>query len=180
MKNNISQNNVEHINNFIEAKFGLYFPKERFNDLMRSLSNASKQKGIDVEKYINLIILNKLSAQDLTDLATFLTIGETYFFRDKKLFEIMKQKIIPYIINSRRYSSRSLKIWSAGCSSGEEAYSIAILVKELIPDYENWDIKIIATDINQNSLSKARKAIYSEWSFRGVDSNFKDKYFDND
>jgi Methylase of chemotaxis methyl-accepting proteins len=178
MNNNISKNVLKNVNNFIEAKFGLNFPEERFNNLIRGLSNASKQKNIDIEKYINMIFLNKLSEEELINLATWLTIGETYFFRDNKLFQIIREKILPDIINSRKYSNRSLNIWSAACSSGEEAYSIAILIKELIPDYKNWNIKIIATDINQNSLNKAKKAIYSEWSFRGVDLNFKNNYFD--
>ncbi|WFD11282.1 CheR family methyltransferase [Tepidibacter hydrothermalis] len=177
MVNNISKSSLNNINNFIETRFGLHFTEKRFNDLIRSISNAAKQKNIGLEEYINLILSNKLSKEDLKNLVNCLTIGETYFFRDKKLFDVMRQRILPDIINDRKYSSKSLKIWSAGCSSGEEAYSIAILVKELIPDYEEWDIEIIATDINHSSLSKAKKGIYSEWSFRGVDLSIKNKYF---
>lgn len=177
MFNNISKNDLYSINNFIEARFGLHFPERRFNDLVRSISNAAKQRNIGFEEYVNLIYLNKLSKEDLKNLVTFLTIGETYFFRDKKLFDIMRQKILPDIINERKSSSKSLRIWSSGCSSGEEAYSIAILLKELIPDYETWKIEIIATDINHSSLSKAKEGIYSEWSFRGVALSIKNKYF---
>lgn len=178
MNYNISNTVIENINNFIEKKLGLYFSKERFKDLIRGVSCAAKQKNIVLEKYIDLILENKMSEEDIKILASCLTIGETYFFRDKSLFEIMKQKILTDIINSRKNFSKSLKIWSAGCSSGEEAYSIAILAKELIPEYENWDINIIATDINYKSLDKAKEGIYGEWSFRGVDSNLKNKYFD--
>ncbi|MEJ8554567.1 CheR family methyltransferase [Tepidibacter sp. Z1-5] len=177
MTNNISKNVLHKINKFIETRFGLYFTEKRFKDLSRSISNAAKQKNIGLEEYTNLILLNKLSKEDLKNLVTCLTIGETYFFRDKKLFDSMRQRILPDIINERKYGSKHLKIWSSGCSSGEEAYSIAILVKELIPDYKNWDIEIIATDINHSSLSKAKKGIYSEWSFRGVDLGIKSKYF---
>ncbi|CAH2214409.1 CheR family methyltransferase [Tepidibacter aestuarii] len=177
MINGVPKNVLHHINNFIETRFGLHFTEKRFKDLSRSISNAAKQKNIDFKEYINLILLNKLSEEDLKNLVTCLTIGETYFFRDKKLFEVMRQKILPDIINDRKCSSKRLRIWSTGCSSGEEAYSIAILVKELIPDYKTWDIEIIATDINHSSLSKAKEGIYSEWSFRGVDSSVKNKYF---
>lgn len=177
MKNNISGKTLKSISNFIEEKFGLCFTEERANDVIRALSNASKQKNVHIEEYISLILLNKLSQKDLIALATCLTIGETYFFRDTNLFKILREKLLPDIINSRRYSNRSLTIWSAGCSSGEEPYSIAILIKELIPDYKNWNIRIIATDINENFLSKARAGIYSEWSFRGMDLNFKNRYF---
>lgn len=178
MNDNVPNTVIENISNFIEEKLGLYFSKERFKDLIRGVSCAAKQKDIVLEKYIDLILENKMSEEDIKILASCLTIGETYFFRDKSLFEIMKQKILPDIINSRKHLNKSLKIWSAGCSSGEEAYSIAILVKELIPEYENWNINIIATDINYKSLDKAKEGIYGEWSFRGVDLNLKNKYFD--
>lgn len=177
MNNSISKDVLKNINKFVEAKFGLYFQEERFNDLKRGLVNASREKEVNLEEYINLILSNQLSSEELKTLVTCLTIGETYFFRDKKLFEIIRQKILPELIDKRKYSSRSLKIWSAGCSSGEEAYSIAILIKELIHDYETWDIKILATDINEKFLNKARNAVYTDWSFRGVDLSFKNKYF---
>lgn len=177
MNNSISKNVLKEANRVIEEKFGIYFPEERGKDLIRSISNAAKQKDVEIQQYIDDMISNKLSEKELEALVTFITIGETYFFRDKKLFKIMREKILPDIINSKKNHNRTLKIWSAGCSTGEEAYSIAILIKELIPDCENWNIKIIATDINEKFLSKAKKGIYSEWSFRGLDENFKKKYF---
>lgn len=177
MTSNISKNILNNISSFIEKRFGLYFPEKRMNDLVRGISNAAKQKNVDCGEYIDLMLANKLSQEDIKQLTDCLTIGETYFFRDKKLFEVLRQRILSDIFYARKYTNKSLKIWSAGCSSGEEAYSIAILIKELIPDYKEWDIQIIATDINHSSLNKARKGIYSEWSFRGTDLNFKNKYF---
>ncbi|QXM06195.1 CheR family methyltransferase [Crassaminicella indica] len=177
MSNNISKNVLKKISKFIENRFGLYFPEKSFNDLVRRISYAAEQKKIDLKEYIDLMVRNKLSLEDIQQLIDCLTIGETYFFRNKKLFEILRKSILLDMINARKYTNRSLKIWSAGCSSGEEAYSIAILIKELIPDYKDWDIKIIATDINYSFLSKARKGIYSKWSFRGTDQHFKNKYF---
>ncbi|MBC2581451.1 protein-glutamate O-methyltransferase CheR [Clostridium sp. DJ247] len=177
MNKNIPKDVLQCLNKFVEAKFGLYFQEERFIDLIRGLIKASKEKNVHIEEYINLILSNRLSSEEFKTLITCLTIGETYFFRDKKLFEIIRKKILPELIDKRKYSSRSLKIWSAGCSSGEEAYSIAILIKELIHDYEAWNIKIVATDINEIFLNKARNAVYTDWSFRGVDLSFKNKYF---
>jgi chemotaxis protein methyltransferase CheR len=144
---------------------------------MRGIMSVAKQKNIDFKEYIDLMLLNKLSKEDIKNLVECLTIGETYFFRDKKLFEVLRQRILPDLIYAKKRTNKNLKIWSAGCSSGEEAYSMAILIKELIPDYKDWNIKIIATDINYSSLNKAREGIYREWSFRGVDLNIKNKYF---
>ncbi len=73
--------------------------------------------------------------------------------------------------------SRMIRIWSAGCCTGEEAYSIAILLDGLIPDIEQWTITILGTDINPRFLARAHQGIYSEWSFRGVDPNIKETYF---
>lgn len=178
MSSNISKDILVKINNYIESKFGLYYPENRISDMLRGGAQASKQKNVLLEDYINLLLSNRLTQKELEKLVTFLTIGETYFFRDSKLFETLRNNILPELINKKKNNGKSIKIWSAGCSTGEEAYSIAILMKELIPDYEYWDIKIIASDINENSLNKARSGIYSEWSFRGVELSAKNKYFE--
>jgi chemotaxis protein methyltransferase CheR len=71
----------------------------------------------------------------------------------------------------------SLRIWSAGCSTGEEAYSLAILISELIPDWRQWDLRILGTDINSTVIVKAKEGIYSQWSFRMVPSDVQATYF---
>ena len=84
---------------------------------------------------------------------------------------------MPALIESRRKTTKVLRIWSAACSSGEEAYSLAILVNKLIPDRSNWKITLLASDINIYSLERMKKGIYTEWSFRDVDLDIKEKYF---
>jgi len=177
MCNNISNKFLKTVSEEIELKFGLYFSEHRFKDLKRCLINAANLKCIDLDLYIELFLSKRLSIQDYKELANCLTIGETYFFRDKKLFDVLRKNIIPNIIYSKR-ENKTITFWSSGCSTGEEAYSIAILMKELLLDFNQWNINIIATDINLNSLSKAREAIYGEWSFRETDISFKNKYFD--
>lgn len=105
-----------------------------------------------------------------------LTTGETYFFRDKGQFSIIRNYLLPEIME-RRKASRSLRLWSAGCATGEEAYSLAIIVSELIPDYHTWDVRIIGTDINKQAIEKAERGIYSPWSFRTVDPGVQNRYF---
>ncbi|AKA68360.1 CheR family methyltransferase [Clostridium scatologenes] len=177
MNDDISNSILEQANNFIEKKFGIYFSKKMTKNLLRILSNIAKQKNIEIEEYINNMILNRLSQKELEYLITNITIGETYFFRDKKLFDIVRNKILPNIIEKKHFS-KTLKIWSAGCATGEEAFSIAIMIKETISNYKNWNVEIIATDINDNFLKKARNGIYGEWSFRGTSESFKREYFD--
>lgn len=102
--------------------------------------------------------------------------GETFFFRDKGQFTLLKEHILPTLIH-RRKAARSLRILSAGCSTGEEAYSLAILVDQLLPDRQNWEIDILGIDINFRSIQHAQQGIYGQWAFRKVDSELKQRYF---
>lgn len=108
------------------------------------------------------------------------TSGETYFFRDKGQFSLIRLTILPELI-SRNKNKKSLRIWSAGCATGEEAYSIGILLYEnyskLAGELEGWNVVIIGTDINADAIKKAREGYYSEWSLRGVDNNIREQYF---
>ena len=110
-----------------------------------------------------------------------LSITESYFFRDQGQFLLLKHRLLPELIQRKRAIGRSqartLRIWSAGCSTGEEAYSLAILIKELIPPDEDWKISIIGTDINQVAVEQARQGIYSNWSFRLVSPEVQKTYF---
>lgn len=105
-----------------------------------------------------------------------LTTGETYFFRDKGQFSLLKSWILPEILN-RQKTERNLRIWSAGCSTGEEPYSLAMLVDELLPDKSGWDIFILGTDINKEAIEKAKQGVYGQWSFRGAGKDFQNRYF---
>lgn len=118
------------------------------------------------------------------ELTLLLTTGESYFFRDKGQIALLKNRLLPQIIEDKKRShiqpntpKPSLRIWSAGCSTGEEVYSIAVLVKELIPDLHNWDILILGTDINLESIAKAKRGVYESWSFRMVDPELVRRYF---
>ena len=102
--------------------------------------------------------------------------GETFFFRDSGQFTILKEHILPGLIH-RRKSTRSLRILSAGCSTGEEAYSLAILVDQLLPDRQDWAIHILGTDINVRSIQLAQQGVYGDWAFRKVDSELQQQYF---
>lgn len=105
-----------------------------------------------------------------------LTTGETYFFRDKGQFTLLKNWLLPELIKYRK-AERTLHIWSAGCSTGEEAYSIAILLDELAQELEGWNILILGTDINEVAIEKARRGSYGEWSFRQVGDEIRERYF---
>jgi chemotaxis protein methyltransferase CheR len=96
-----------------------------------------------------------------------LAIGETYFFRDDAQFRLLENDILPALIAQRRHQKNlHLALWSAGCATGEEPYSLAIVLQRLLPDIDQWNITLLATDLNQRALDVARRGIYRPWSFR--------------
>ncbi len=161
----------------VAAQMGLHFAKERWPDLKRAIESASEELGFkDAREAVDAFLANPFARETVDVLAKHLTIGETYFFRDPTLFEVLEQKIFPALIQSRR-TDRRLRIWSAGCCSGEEPYSVAILLSKLLPDIDDWEITILATDISSHFLRKATAATYTKWSFRGKSHSRKESYF---
>jgi chemotaxis protein methyltransferase CheR len=166
------------VSNLIAAKLGLHYPQERYRDMERNMRSAAKAFGYhSLQDFCQWLLATSLTQQNISELATHFTVGETYFFRHIEYFNILENHILIKLISDRYKKSRKLTIWSAGCSTGEEPYSLAILLHRLIPDILKWNIKIIATDINQQFLQQANEGIYGEWSFRGVPENIKEKYF---
>jgi chemotaxis protein methyltransferase CheR len=106
-----------------------------------------------------------------------MTTNETLFFRDSRPFEVFRGEVLPELMNARA-SSRSLRIWSAACSTGQEPYSIAMLLKEESPRLAGWRVGILGTDIARTVLAKARAGIYSQFEVqRGLPIAFLLKYF---
>jgi chemotaxis protein methyltransferase CheR len=129
------------------------------------------------ETYYHLLTVSTPeSRQEWEQLAILLTNIESYFFRDKDQFALLRDRILPELIE-RKQNNKTIRICSTGCSSGEEPYSLAILLKELLPELEQWNLTIIGIDINQEALQKAKKGIYRPWSFRRVDREIVQRYF---
>lgn len=121
---------------------------------------------------------------ELKILAPVITTGESYFLRDRGQIEILEHQLLPKLIRQKREacldSKRlrpALKIWSAGCSTGEEVYTLATIVKKLLPDWQYWDVSILGTDLNPQAIERARQGIYTKWSFRQTSSEFQQQHF---
>lgn len=162
----------------VRDHMGLHFRRENRHTLQRGISTAAQEFGFsDSKACIEWLVSAPLTKDQIEILAGHLTIGETYFFREKKSFEILEKQIFPKLISSRQKGERCLRIWSAACATGEEPYSIAILLSKMIPNLKEWNINILATDINTRFLKKASKGVYSKWSFRDTPPDFREKYF---
>jgi chemotaxis protein methyltransferase CheR len=164
----------------IAQRLGLDFAERREDDLERRLVHACRAAGApDPAQYVTRLSKLPVDSPDWKRFVGHLTIGETYFFRDSGLFEALETEVLPPLIERRRRDgSRRLRIWSAGCSSGEEPYSLAMLLDRLVPDRSAWSITILATDVNPRALSTARRGMYREWSFRSTAESIRGRYFD--
>ncbi|WP_044562376.1 protein-glutamate O-methyltransferase CheR [Azospirillum sp. B4] len=163
----------------LSASIGLYFPADRWTDMERGLERAAVELGYPstLAAVQHWLAAGPDRAQ-LEALAGQLTVGETYFFREPKSFEALGRKILPDLIAERRaMGTRALRVWSAACCTGEEAYSLAMLLDTLLPDRADWTITLLATDVNPRFLRRAAEGIYGEWSFRGVDPALRARYF---
>jgi chemotaxis protein methyltransferase CheR len=161
----------------LQNRFGLVFQKEKQKDVEMRLSMSEMDKSIETPR--QLIDAVNDSDTVLQDLVNYLTIGESYFFRNRPHFDALREKILPQIIEEAS-ERKVLRIWCAGCATGEEPYSLSILLKEHFPRVQNWDVSIVATDINTRFLERARRGVYRNWSFRGVDRELIDRNFDMD
>lgn len=172
--------NLSILREFLLQHLGLYFTERQEKDLYRKMQEAAVAFGHqDVDAFIVWLVNQYLTKEQTERLAEFLTIGETYFLREKHAYNYLEFEYLPRIIAERRaHNNKKLKLWSAGCASGEEPYTLAILLKRILPDIKEWDITILATDINPAFLAKARHGVYSKWSFRKAPRGFIEHNFE--
>lgn len=169
----------------IATETGLQIRPQDRSALGQKISTRMKiLKLTEPKKYYQLLVAkNQQSQSEWREFALLLTVTESYFMRDKGQLSLLEKVILPQLIETKRKLSQelgiqpALRIWSAGCSTGEEPYSLAIILKQLISDWERWEILILGTDINQAALAKAQRGIYSPWSFRLVDPQLQNQYF---
>ncbi len=175
----MTEYNLSEIRAFLHDNFGFEFAPNRDKELHSKLTTAAKAFQIsDTEEFINWLLKQQFSADLSKKLAEYLTVGETYFFREKTALDYLENEYLPYLVNTKNKDSKRLKIWCAGCSSGEEPYSIAIIVNRFFQKLDGWTIKLIASDINPLAINKAKTGIYTKWSFRNTSADLQKTYFD--
>lgn len=166
------------LSELLATRTGLHFPTERWGDLERGIAAAAPVFGMsDAESCARWLLSAPLARNQIEILASHLTVGETYFFRDERSFEVLEQHILPELLHAREHADRRLRIWSVGCCTGEEPYSIAMLLDRLIPHPGDWNVTILASDINPAFLRKAAEGVYGEWSFRDTPARIRARHF---
>ncbi len=165
------------LSEFIAEQTGLHFPPERRPDLQRGLTAAAAEFGFaNSVSCADWLLSTPLTRPQLHTLASHLTVGETYFFRERKTFDALANHILPELIGRRRGREQRLRLWSTACSTGEEPYSLAILVQQLLHDWRDWRVTILATDINENSLRKESCELRAHEPYAGLFSLVGDRH----
>jgi chemotaxis protein methyltransferase CheR len=165
----------------VSESIGLRFRDEDLPAVEALLAARMQGHGItEAEPYFRLLASNDAAGRNEREHFTVrFTTGESYFLRDTKQLDVIIERLLPELIE-RRASTRCLRIWSAGCSTGEEPYTLAMLLSEQTAALAGWKIEIIASDINSRVLDIARRGRYTAWSFRALDEARKRKYFRED
>jgi chemotaxis protein methyltransferase CheR len=175
-KDTVGSEDVARFRALVRARTGMVVPGSRTADLERALERAVAAADLPDARALHGVLSRKAHAGDLLDaMVSALNVGETHFFRGAPQIKVLEQRILPKLID-RRGRERRLRIWSAGCSTGEEAYTLAILLRRLLPAPAEWDVLILATDINGRSLERARRGLYTAWSLRGAPEFVRNSY----
>ena len=164
----------------VAARLGLHFDETKMDLLADVFRQRLEARGrISTGSYLAGFASGVKGREELRTLASLLTVAETYFFRSPEHFRVLADLVSPERM-SRRNAHPPLRILSAGCASGDEAYSMAIMLRERVPEISRLRVTIAGLDISPAILAKAKGAQYSRWSLRETAPEIRDKYFQKD
>ncbi|MBN2013628.1 MAG: protein-glutamate O-methyltransferase CheR [Candidatus Altiarchaeota archaeon] len=173
-----TRDDFELLKDMIQRERGFNCKNYKDTTLKRRINVRMKVNNVQsYGEYIRLLINNKREYDKLVDV---LTINFTEFFRDKEMFDLLREEIFPELIDrKKREGKKVISIWSAGCAAGEEPYSIAIILQELLgDDMKNFVVAIKATDIDEKCLGDAVRGLYEKDLLKNVGVELLEKYFD--
>jgi chemotaxis protein methyltransferase CheR len=171
---------IEQFRMIVVRRLGLHYEDGRLDYLADVLRQRMESNGSPrFDAYVKRLTTSPSGSEEFRALAEQLTVNETFFFRHADNLRAFAEVALPDRVRARSHDKR-LRILSAGCASGEEPYSLAILVREALPDLAAWDVKIIGIDVNPAMLAKAKQARYTAWSLRASSEDAKRRYFRQD
>lgn len=175
----LAKNDFRLFQELLRETSGLHFDEARTQFLQLALWQRLQHRGYEsYREYYNLLKFHPEGRLEMRELLDLITIGETYFFRNKPQFDVLMKSVLPGIMQRKADSrDKCIRVWSAGCSGGDEAYSIAIAFREIVPSFGGWRIAILGTDINRIGLASAKEAVYGEKSVGYLPKEYVDRYF---
>jgi len=168
------------LRDFIYEHSGIFFSDNKKSQLENRLSLRLKANNLpDFDKYYYLLKYDPQASRELRALFDSVTTNETSFFRSPPQIQAFQEKALPEILGKRAaQGEKVLRIWSAGCSTGDEPYTLGMVVWEVLGEkMPEWDVKIFASDISEKALKSARAAVYNDYTLRSVPPDIKKKYF---
>lgn len=177
----LTAEDYKRLSDFIYRKAGIWLESRKIYFLSKRVKQRLDKLGMESpSEYIRFLRFLDSDGMEMQNLLNLLTINETYFFRDFPQLQSFAEHALVDVTERKAYAGdRSLRIWSAACSSGEEPYTLAIILLEMLDDISEWDIEITATDIDMDILSKARFAVYGDRSVKNVPGEYRKRYFDS-
>ncbi len=167
----------EKLSNFIYKAYGIKMPPAKKVMLQSRLQKRLREmKMASYEEYCDFVFSKEGEALELVHMIDVVTTNKTDFFREPSHFDFLTQTILPEFVARERHKT-TLKIWSAGCSSGEEVYTLAIVISDFMENNKNLDFSILGTDISTRILQKAIDAVYTEERVINIPLETKRKYF---
>lgn len=160
---------------------GIHFaPNKKYLLESRLQSRLEARKLKNFDEYHLFLKFDPRRQEELTFLFNEITTNETSFFRNMPQITAFEREVLPALIESKRQGGlRRLRIWSAACSSGEEPYTLAIVLREVLKDdIKNWSVEVVANDISTEMLQKAEEAVYGDYAMRATPLLVKQRYFD--
>jgi chemotaxis protein methyltransferase CheR len=168
------------IRDLIYQVAGIFQPDNKLRLLEDRCGKRMAVLGVtSLREYLECLTVKPIRQAELVSLLNEITIGETCFFRNQPQLDALRNIVLARIIEARaKLSLKHLRIWSAGCSTGEEAYTLSILMlEETAAKLKGWTFEILATDLNERSIAHAKHAVYGTYSTRNLQPYFKQKYF---
>jgi chemotaxis protein methyltransferase CheR len=162
------------LSKLIYKKLGLQFDDKKIYFLNKRVEKRIAHLDLkNADEYLFQLGYCDANGEEMQALANLVTTNETYMFREFEQLAAFADVCLPELIAAKQNNpNRRIRIWCAGCSSGEEAYTLAIIIREVFPDSRNWDIQIVATDIDENMLKLARNAVYGDRSVKFVPNDY--------
>lgn len=155
----ISEADFNRLVTFVKSKYGVDLHQKK-QLIVSRLGNTIRSQGYSTFKEYVDYMLTKSTSEDINQLMSKLTTNYTYFMREMNAFDFFKNRILPDIVN-RHQRDKTLAIWSAGCSSGEEPYNISMYIMDYLGAKAGaWDTRLLATDLSVDALNKAKKGVY--------------------
>ena len=162
----------------VYRQLGIYFEDSKVAFIQKRIEKRMETLRMDsFADYGFLLRFGDKKGHEIQALANLITTNETYMFREFEQLQAFADFCLPMILKPlEKANDRRLRIWCAGCSSGEEAYTLAIILQEVMHDWRTWDLKIRATDVDQVRLDMARRATYDERSVKEVPPEYFDRH----